>query len=202
MHLQILLQFPRESSNETENCSANFTQIRVKFTGYTIYKNKKEKNRNKNEREISEKRPCRALLCGPAGCASRRARAGMGFADRRMIQRQSEGVMKWHWACSILSSGIMHKNTRFGEYDFVRYFFRKLLLFRYIWCIIRVERYPDGGIRHAIHCVRNWAEPVRVDLKTQRTVPCVGSMALRDGSMWSSTPTDSEVRPLRDRCVP
>ena len=43
MHLQILLQFPRESSNETENCSANFTQIHLEFSGYTIYKNKKEK---------------------------------------------------------------------------------------------------------------------------------------------------------------
>ena len=55
----------------------------------------------------------------------------------------------------ILSRGIIHKNMRFGEYDFVRYFFRKLLLFRYIWCIIQVERYPRGGIRRVIHRVRN-----------------------------------------------
>ena len=65
MHLQILLQFPRESSNETENCSANFTQIRVKFTGYTIYKNKKEKKEIRMRERFQKK--------GPAGrcCAAR-----------------------------------------------------------------------------------------------------------------------------------
>ena len=77
----------------------------------------------------------------------------------------------------------MHKNTRFGEYDFVRYFFRKLLLFRYIWCIIRVERYPGGGIRHVIHRVRDCAEPVRVDLQSFRAAQhrgCVCSVLAHD----------------------
>ena len=73
----------------------------------------------------------------------------------------------------------MHKNTRFGEYDFVRYFFRKLLLFRYIWCIIRVERYPGGGIRRVIHCVRDCAEPVRVDLQSFRAAQHRGCVQWR-----------------------
>ena len=57
----------------------------MKFSGYTIYKNKKEKKEIRMRERFQKKRLCRALLCGPAGCASRRARAGMGFADRRRI---------------------------------------------------------------------------------------------------------------------
>ena len=65
MHLQILLQFPREFSNEMVNCSADFTQIHPEFSGYTIYKNKKEKKEIRMRERFQKK--------GPAGrcCAAR-----------------------------------------------------------------------------------------------------------------------------------
>ena len=154
MHLQILLQFPREFSNETENCSANITQIRVIFSGYTIYKNKKEKKEIRMRGRFQKKAlPGVAVRPGRVRFAPRPRRHGIcRQADDTTAIGGRGGVIYFR---GILSRGIIHKNMRFGEYDFVRYFFRKLLLFRYIWCIIRVERYPGGGIRRVIHCVRN-----------------------------------------------
>ena len=154
MHLQILLQFPRESSNETENCSANFTQIHLEFSGYTIYKNKKEKKEIRMRGRFQKKAlPGVAVRPGRVRFAPRPRRHGIcrQAEDTTAIGGRGEVI----YFRGILSSGIIHKNMRFGEYDFVGYFFRKLLLFRYIWCIIRVARYPGGGIHHAIHRVRN-----------------------------------------------
>ena len=51
----------------------------------------------------------------------------------------------------ILSSGIINKNRRVLKSSFVGYFFKKLLLFRYFWCIIRVSGYPAQQIRSAMY---------------------------------------------------